>query len=178
MKVVKKAVKSLLMSVKVIFVALACDLSFVGSILAADFPEGSPKFETSLSAALSLAKEVNKPLAVVFSAAWCGPCVSMKKQVYPSALVRPFHDKFIWAYLDIDERSNAGDAKKYKVVSIPHIEFLNADGTSISKQLGAVSEARFAKILAGVFNPKELDASAYVERGQRKYALKDYAGAI
>jgi tetratricopeptide (TPR) repeat protein len=166
------------MNLRILFVAVACAISFVDSNLAAGFPEGSPKFETSLSAAFAQAKKSSKPVAVVFSAAWCGPCLAMKERVYPSPLVKPFHNKLIWVYLDIDKENDAIDAKKYKVVSIPHIEFLDPDGTSISKQVGGLSAERFATLLAGIVNPPELDTAGYAERGNRKYGSNDYAGAV
>lgn len=118
--------------------------------LAADFPKGSPNFEHSLIDALSAAKQNGKPIVAVFSAVWCGPCQMMKKDVYPSDEVKAFHDKFNWAYLDTDDNSNSSDAKKFGVSGIPHIQFLNAEGKPIDKQVGSSSAADFAKVLKGV----------------------------
>ena len=132
---------------KAILLALAAATSFA---LASDFPKGSPEFKDSSVYALSAAKKSGKPVVMVFSAAWCGPCQTMKKEVYPSAAVKAFHDKFVWAYLDIDDERNASVAKKYGVDSIPHIEFLNAEGKEIDKQVGGNSPEDFAKTLSGV----------------------------
>ncbi len=116
----------------------------------ADFPEGSPAFEHKLSAALTKAKAAKKPVIAVFSAVWCGPCQTMKKTVYPSAQVKPYHDKFVWAYLDSDEASNAADMKKFNVSGIPHIEFLDSTGKSVGKQVGSSTADAFAKTLEGI----------------------------
>lgn len=112
-----------------------------------DFPKGSPKFKTTLASALSEAKKDNKPVIAIFSAVWCGPCQQMKKNVYPSDAVKPYHDKFVWAYLDADNAANKAPMKKFGVSGIPHIEFLDSAGKSIGKQVGANSPDAFAKTL-------------------------------
>ncbi len=119
-------------------------------LFASDFPEGSPKFGTDYKAALEQAKKEHKPVVLVFSAAWCGPCQSMKKTVYPSKEVTPLQDKFVWAYLDVDEEANAAAATKYKVEGIPHIQFLNAEGKEVTSQVGATGPAEFAGVLEKV----------------------------
>jgi thiol:disulfide interchange protein len=120
------------------------------SAFAADFPKGSPKFEHTYRAALSEAKKSGKPILVVFSAVWCGPCQAMKKDVYPSDAVKPFHEKFVWAYLDADDKDNEKPMKEYKVAGIPHIEFLSSDGKSIGNHVGSTSPEEFAKKLESV----------------------------
>ena len=132
---------------KAILLALAAVTSLA---LASDFPKGSPEFKDSSTYALSAAKKSGKPVVMVFSAAWCGPCQTMKKEVYPSAAVKAFHDKFIWAYLDIDDERNERVSKKFGVSSIPHIEFLDAEGKEIDKQIGSNSPEDFAKTLESV----------------------------
>lgn len=123
--------------------------------LASDFPKGSPEFKDSSTQALSAAKKSGKPVIMVFSAAWCGPCQTMKKDVYPSEAVKAFHDKFVWVYLDIDDAKNEEISNKFSVNSIPHIEFLNAEGKEIDKQVGSNSAKEFAKTLASVLAKAE-----------------------
>ncbi|MFC5455351.1 thioredoxin family protein [Prosthecobacter fluviatilis] len=132
---------------KTILLVLAAVTSLA---LASDFPKGSPPFQDSSTGAMSAAKASGKPVVLIFSAAWCPPCQAMKHDVYPSAEVKAFHDKFVWAYLDIDDPRNEGVASKYGVNGIPHIEFLNAAGKEIGKQVGGVSTEDFAKTLESV----------------------------
>jgi thioredoxin-like negative regulator of GroEL len=127
--------------------------------LAADFPKGSPKFEDSLRAALSDAKKNGKPVIAVFSAVWCPPCQAMKKDVYPSDAIKPYHDKFNWAYLDTDNNRNARDAEKFGVQGIPHIQFLDAAGKPIDKQIGGNSPEGFARKLDAVLKMAGADAA-------------------
>jgi len=118
--------------------------------LASDFPKGSPKFKSSAGTAMSAAKKEGKPVILVFSAAWCPPCQAMKKDVYPSEAVKAYHDKFIWAYLDVDDSSNERAAKKAGVSGIPHIQFLDAQGNEVGKQVGGTSPEDFAKTLESI----------------------------
>jgi thiol:disulfide interchange protein len=117
---------------------------------AKDFPEGSPKFESKYKSALSEAKKTGKPVLLVFSATWCGPCQANKKNVYPAAAVKPYHDKFVWAYLDADDDANKKPMTEYGVDGIPHIQFLDRDGKSIDKLVGATTPDKFAKKLQDV----------------------------
>lgn len=99
---------------------------------------------------MTAAKKTGKPVILVFSAAWCPPCQAMKHDVYPSAAVKRLQDKFVWAYLDVDDERNESAASKYGVNGIPHIEFLNADGKEIDKQVGGTSPEAFARTLESV----------------------------
>ena len=132
---------------KAILLALAAVTSLA---LASDFPKGSPEFKDSSTYALSAAKKSGKPVVMVFSAAWCGPCQTMKKEVYPSAAVKAFHDKFIWAYLDIDVEANGKLFESHKLESVPHLLFLDANGKTIDQQEGGSSPEEFAKKLVKV----------------------------
>jgi thiol:disulfide interchange protein len=122
--------------------AIAASVAFAGN-----HPKGSPKFKTSLSSALTEAKKDNKPVIAIFSAVWCGPCQTMKNNVYPSEAVKPYHDKFVWAYLDADAAANKAAKKKFGVSGIPHIEFLDSTGKSIGQQVGSSSPDSFARTL-------------------------------
>ena len=136
-------------------------LAFVATVLAAaslsasDFPAGSPKFGTNYEAVLKAAKSSGKPAVVVFSASWCGPCQAMKKDVYPSAEVKPLQDKFNWAYLDIDQEPNGKLSDDFKIEGIPHILFLNAEGKIIDRQEGGSSPEEFSKKLTEVLKKAE-----------------------
>jgi len=124
---------------------------FASTLIAADFPAGSPKFATSNDAVTQAAKDNGKPSLIVFSASWCGPCQEMKKNVYPSAEVKPFHDKFNWAYLDIDVPANQKVFEGLKLESVPYILFLDASGKKLDEQDGGVETGKeFVAKLEGV----------------------------
>jgi thiol:disulfide interchange protein len=127
--------------------AACAGLFFHSTSIAGDFPKGSPKFETKYKSALAEAKKSGKPLLVVFSATWCGPCQANKKNVYPSEAVQPYHDKFVWVYLDVDEAANKKVAEEFGVNGIPHIQFLDKSGKSLDKLVGGSKPEAFAKKL-------------------------------
>lgn len=138
----KTAIKFSILSV---LAAASLSLSF-GS----NFPEGSPKFFTKMDAALVEAKASGKPVIAVFSAPWCPPCQMMKKIVYPSDEVKPYHDKFVWAYIDTSEEVNTPDVYKYRVNILPHIQFVSSSGTPTEQHIGGASADELVKVLDGV----------------------------
>ncbi len=140
--------KKTLLTVASVFLAIAC-------LQASDFPKGSPAFATKKAEVMKAAKENGKPAIMVFSASWCGPCQAMKKDVYPSAEVKPFHDKFNWSYLDIDVEPNGKLSDEYKIEGIPHILFVDAKGKIIDRQEGGSSPEEFSKKLAEVLKKAE-----------------------
>lgn len=103
-----------------------------------------PPFVYSYQEARELAIKEHKPMVVVFSASWCPPCLQMKKNVYPSASVKAYHDKFVWAYLDVDIAANQLIAQQFDVNMLPHIVGMKADGTRLFTQIGASSPEAFA----------------------------------
>ncbi|MEC5128730.1 thioredoxin family protein [Verrucomicrobiales bacterium BCK34] len=146
--------------------------SFCGVILLAAallFPlslradESGPAFHHDFEKASEAAKETKKPLLVVFSASWCPPCQQMKKQVYPSKEVQPYHDQFVWAYLDADEDKNKPLAAEFGVSGIPHIAFLREDGSMLGHFAGAVAPDQFTEILDKVLADKEAPKTAAAE---------------
>lgn len=125
-------------------------LAATASLQAADFPAGSPNFSTDYAQLLKISKDNGKPMAIVFSATWCGLCQTMKKEVYPSAAVKPFHDKFNWSYLDITIDANNKLSEDLKVENVPSILFLTSDGKPLDLQDAYADANDTAKKLAEV----------------------------
>jgi thioredoxin 1 len=121
-------------------------------VLAADFPEGSPKFDTSFDAALAKAKASGKPLVAVFSASYCVPCQNLKKDVYPSPEVTALHDQFEWVYVELEEPTAENEKAqiKYQVESVPSIMVIKPDG-SVAGHVEPNAPALFAENLKTIY---------------------------
>lgn len=117
--------------------------------------ENSPEFMDDFDNAAAASEESGKPTIVIFSASWCPPCQQMKKAVYPSQAVQPYHDKFVWAYLDADDPKNGPVSAKFGVSGIPHIVFLQSDGEPIGYFAGAVSPDQFVEVLEKALGAQE-----------------------
>jgi thioredoxin-like negative regulator of GroEL len=74
----------------------------------------------------------------------------MKKSVYPSDEARPFHNAFVWAYLDADDRANQPVMSQFKVSGIPHVAFVSPDGRIMGHFTGAIAPKEFAGVLTQV----------------------------
>ena len=122
----------------------------VSSAVCAD--ENSPEFKLDFETAAAEAADSGKPMIVIASAVWCPPCQHMKKEVYPDSKVEPYHDDFVWAYLDADEESNQPVLSALGVTGLPHIAFLTPGKELIGHFNGATSPKEFTRVLDQVLD--------------------------
>ncbi len=131
-----------------ILMGAACAFPLIAQ--ANPFPSGSPAFITSYAKLLADQKATGKPAIIIFSASWCPPCQIMKKETYPSPAVSPYHQSFLWAYLDADDPANQTAAMQYGVQGLPHHTFLEGTGRPLGYLTGADKPSAFAKVLQTV----------------------------
>jgi len=76
--------------------------------------------------ALIASKADGKPVVVAFTASWCGPCRSMKANVFADAAVqKELADNFHFYLMDTDEEK--GLARKFGISSLPTVKVIDAN---------------------------------------------------
>jgi hypothetical protein len=68
----------------------------------------------------------------------------MKKNVYPSMDVKPYWDRFVWIYLDVDDSANRTLVEKYNIHAIPSIYILRPGGSTLDSRQGGMDPSGFA----------------------------------
>ncbi len=112
------------------------------------FPEPAFQWQHSWPEAEKLAKEQSKPMLVVFSASWCPPCKTMKREVWPDAEVgKAVLAGYVPLYVDVDETEHAEKVSKYGVSGIPYVVVLDQDG-NVLKSANFMSASEAVQFLA------------------------------
>jgi|SRR5579872_2707495 len=92
-----------------------------------------------------------KPLLVMISARWCGPCHKMLQQTFPQpALANRINSQFIPLLVDADEQP--GLIQKLNVEATPTVLVMDANQKVISRMTGFQSAAQLDSRLAA-FKP-------------------------
>lgn len=119
-----------------------------GLVLAQKVRRGDPSqdlvaWRGSFEQAVDEAKQADKPLFVVFSAEWCGPCNQMKAWVFSDTAISEYiEDDFVPVRIDLthNEAAAVDLAQRYDVSGIPALLVLNADGIAVSQSAGYKSK--------------------------------------
>ena len=86
------------------------------------------------TAAQAEARQKHKPVFAYFTAAWCGPCQSMKKTTWADNAVKEAMEKFIPVKIDVDAQPAL--TEKFGVRSMPSYIVMSEDGEVIRQRSG------------------------------------------
>ncbi len=121
--------------------ALSAAAEWGGLILPPSLPEKQAVSQTglhwnkSLEKALNEASKDKKPIFVDFRADWCTICRELEERVFPNPVVHEELSKMV--LLRVDATTNTPEIetllKKYKVVGLPTLLFLEPSGKEIEK---------------------------------------------
>jgi len=110
---------------------------------------------TDLSEAFNTAKEQNKPVLVMFSAAWCQPCNEMKNEVFTQPSVQQALSAWVPVY--VDEAQSPDLVKRFKIEGYPSFVLLSNKGVEEDRFMGARSADDFLHRLSSILDTnKEL----------------------
>ena len=103
------------------------------------------KIEHDFSAAIQKAKNQDKKIMMLYSAAWCPECEYMKEVVLKDKEVANYIQKrYIVLLLDIQKDKLP---KKYKYIGIPTFFFIDKNGKEKNKIIGGDKASKFLKKL-------------------------------
>jgi thiol:disulfide interchange protein len=108
---------------------------------------------SSLPDARRLASREHRPLLVVFSASWCGPCQEMKNETFVSPTVTPLLSSMVC--VDVDADANQDAVREYKIDAIPRtMLFRSSDSSCLMDQTGFQDPDAFAQALRDALKHK------------------------
>lgn len=105
-------------------------------------------FSKDLDGTLSAARAGNRPVVVVFVAAWCPHCRDMRRNALASPLLTARAEDFFWVMVDVDRSVEA--ARRYRVDAVPTIDVLDPRGRTLSRLGGALDPAEIDRWLTEV----------------------------
>ena len=109
-------------------------------------------WKSDWEAGLQQAETTGKPMLVLFTADWCGPCQELKKDVLSDAQVAGrLRNEFTLVKVDLTEQGgpNGQTAATYGVRGIPTLIRFNAKGEQVDRLSGGVPKDVLLRWLDG-----------------------------
>jgi len=103
---------------------------------------------TNYSNGLEEARKTNKPVLLIFSAEWCGPCHAMEREVLYDPQVVPLLKKFVCLNIDIDR--DEFTAARYHTDSVPRVLILDPSANVLSDRLGYQFKPEMIRLLSAI----------------------------
>lgn len=102
----------------------------------------------NLAEAQKLSKKTGKPIYINISAAWCGYCKKMKKNVYSkNKVASEMNDNYIAIAIDGEKGEGIALVKKHKIKGYPTQLILDAEGNILKRNNGYMSESKLLEYI-------------------------------
>lgn len=110
-----------------------------------------PGWADGMPAGLALAEDADKPMVLLFTAGWCGPCQSLKKNELANNDV---HNALMAGYvpvqIDLTDQSprnpNMEVAQRYGIEFLPTVVVTTPEGDVIEKHIGKHTAPWFSRL--------------------------------
>lgn len=96
--------------------------------------------------ALAGAREQDQPLAMVFSATWCGACRKFATTTLSNRGLDEIGRRFTWVKVDVDDHPAV--AARYGVRAIPSLVIVDGEGHVVARASGFLDKLRLLDVLA------------------------------
>lgn len=80
---------------------------------------------------VNIAKKENKPIFVVFSAIWCGPCQAVKEKVFNNDDFQEVADRVVLLYIEQTDPKSKEFIKKNNIPGYPTFKIFSKDGIEL-----------------------------------------------
>jgi thioredoxin-like negative regulator of GroEL len=101
------------------------------------------EFFDSLEAARAV--DAERPVALCFTASWCGWCRRMEQETLPDAAVAALADRLLWVKVDIDREPEL--AALFQVTGVPHTAVLGTDDALLAARPGFLKPDELSALL-------------------------------
>lgn len=118
-----------------------------------------PGFYSSLETATAAAQQDQKPLAVVFGRRDDPTTQKLKSDVLNSSVVNAIKDRFVWAYIDLDQEHNQSNSSRFEIFDTPVTCVLDQQGRTIQRIHGSSVPYLYVRQLQRSLAPATPDPS-------------------
>ena len=126
--------------------------------------EGLP-WETNYPVALAKAKQEKRPLFLMLTATWCGPCKMLEGQTLPDPTIRDGLKEFVWVKAYEDAELN----KKYELGGYPTLVFIDpAKDRVLYKHVGYAPPGTFLREVIAARKAAGLPLTSHMAELQAK----------